>query len=116
MPDKGNGSSTNAAANLLFDGGILRYVGGSSASTDPLFTLTPDGGNIDSSGPAALVFTNPTSIVASGAGNRTLILAGSNSASIFAPAIPDPDSGSPSLLKDRQRHLVPRPLHKNVLW
>ncbi len=93
------GSSSNAPANVLLDGGIFRYVGDANGSTDRLFTLTPNGGTIDSSGAGSLVFTNPTAIVASGVGNRTLTLTGSNDASIFAPAIPDPASGVTSLAK-----------------
>jgi autotransporter-associated beta strand protein len=53
----GVGKSTNAAANLVLDGGTLQYTG-SGASTDRLFTVNAAGGAIDSSGSGTLVFTN----------------------------------------------------------
>ncbi|MBX3741059.1 MAG: autotransporter-associated beta strand repeat-containing protein [Akkermansiaceae bacterium] len=67
------GRSPSAAANLVLSGGRLMYVG-PEAQTDRLFTLS---GNsvIDSSGHGPLRFTNPGSIVTSGA-NRNLTLTG----------------------------------------
>ena len=93
------GASSNAPANLLLDGGIFRYVGSSNASTDRLFTLTPNGGILDNSGVGTLSFTNTAPIVASGSGNRTLTFTGSTSNALFSPSIVDPASGSTSLSK-----------------
>ena len=42
------GASSNAAANLVLDGGTIEYAGASGGSTDRLFTLTSNGGTIDS--------------------------------------------------------------------
>lgn len=95
------GMSSNAAGNLVFNGGTLQYTGSNatvaqatqtpSVSTDRLFTLAAGGGTIDSSGTfgnsflaagvanhATLVFSNPGDIAFSGAGTRSLTLAGSS--------------------------------------
>jgi autotransporter-associated beta strand protein len=45
----GIGNSSNAASNLVLNGGSLQYTG-TGASTDRLFTLTTNGGSIDASG------------------------------------------------------------------
>jgi autotransporter-associated beta strand protein len=60
---------------LVLNGGTLRKVGGTSSSTNRLFTL---GGSssIESSTGNALDFTNTGSIAATGAAARTLTLAG----------------------------------------
>ncbi len=70
------GQATNAAANLVFDGGALRYAG-TGDSTDRGFTLTNSGGTIDASGSGALAMT-ATAMAHSGSAGRTLTLAGSN--------------------------------------
>jgi fibronectin-binding autotransporter adhesin len=103
----GLGAASNAATNLILDGGTLQYTGntvvlasntsaaGSSVNplldqlgtatviqtTDRLFSITSNGGAIDSSGTYALQFTNTGSDVSSGTGNRTLTLTGSQVAS-----------------------------------
>ncbi len=59
------GAASSAAANLVFDGGALRYTGG-GASIDRLFTLGFGGGTIDSSGSGALTLNNPGTINLSG--------------------------------------------------
>src|SRR5205823_13054796 len=56
------GKSSNAAGNLIFNGGTLRYSG-SGAGTDRLFTIQPNGATIDASGTGALAFTNTGAIV-----------------------------------------------------
>ncbi len=58
------GAATNAAGNLVFNGGTLRYTG-SGDSTDRLFTLNPGGGTLDASGTGALKFTNTGAAVSS---------------------------------------------------
>src|SRR5262249_45985807 len=49
------GASSSDAANLVFNGGTLRYVG-PAANTDRLFSVGTLGGTIDNSGTGALVF------------------------------------------------------------
>ena len=74
----GIGASSNAASNLVLDGGTLKYTGGGS-NMDRLFTVGQSGGTIDSSGTSALVFNNTGSIaVNTGTAGRTLTLTGTN--------------------------------------
>ena len=71
------GASTSDAANLVFTGGTLRFLG--SGSTDRLFTVGVRGGTIDASGTGPLSFTNPGANVSTDTGGaRTLTLTGSN--------------------------------------
>ena len=77
------GNASNAATNLVLDGGTLQYVGTVVGNTDHLFTLTTNGGGIDSSSPVAanyLNFTNGGAIVLApgSAATRTLTLTGTN--------------------------------------
>src|SRR5262249_41400416 len=87
------GQSTNAASNLLFQSGSLKYTG-IGATTDRLFqmgssTFTANA-TIDSSGTGALQFTNTGTIVQSGVTNRTLTLTGNNTANnLIANALAD---------------------------
>jgi fibronectin-binding autotransporter adhesin len=73
------GISLAAPENLVFDGGTLQYTG-AAASTNRNFTLTQNGGTIDSSSGtnAGLAFSNSSAIVATGTGARTLALTGSS--------------------------------------
>ena len=94
------GASSNAAANLVFNGGVLQYTGSNasfvqftqtpSVSIDRLFTLAGSG-TIDSSGNfgsnalatvtqnnAALVFNNAGALAFAGTGARTLTLTGNS--------------------------------------
>jgi len=77
------GASSNAAANLVINGGTLRYTG-AGASTDRLFTLGAggSGGTLDASGTGALVLTNTGDLAYTGAGTRTLTLTGSSDAAL----------------------------------
>ena len=52
------GAASSAGANLVFNGGTLRYTGG-GASSDRLFTVGLSGGTIDSAGSGALTLINP---------------------------------------------------------
>jgi fibronectin-binding autotransporter adhesin len=72
------GASTNAASNLNFTGGRLRYTGAGN-TTDRLFQLSSSS-TIDSSGTGALIFSNTgTNSTGSGGPNaRTLTLTGYN--------------------------------------
>lgn len=71
------GQATNVAANLVLDGGTLLYTG-PATNTDKLFTLTQNGGTLDSSGTGELVFTNTGAIAFTGSGARTLTLTGTD--------------------------------------
>ncbi|WP_300931767.1 hypothetical protein, partial [Prosthecobacter sp.] len=51
------GASTNAATNLVLNGGTLQYTGGAT-STDRLFSVGSSGGTLDASGTGAVKFTN----------------------------------------------------------
>ncbi|MDP2325566.1 MAG: autotransporter-associated beta strand repeat-containing protein, partial [Gammaproteobacteria bacterium] len=86
------GASSNAAANLVFNGGTLRYTG-TGASTDRLFTLSGSG-QIEANGTGALVFSSTGNI----AGNGALTLSGTSDAALlntFNPVL----SGASSLIK-----------------
>ncbi len=97
----GLGQSTNAAANLVFDGGTLQYTG-AAVSTNRLFTLTANGGALDASGTGALTFTSTGNIAFSGNGNisPTLTLTGFNTAAnTLSAAIGNNGTGTTSLIK-----------------
>jgi fibronectin-binding autotransporter adhesin len=71
------GAASNAAANLVFNNGTLRYTG--NGSTDRLFSVAAGGGTIDASGTGPLQFTNTGDNQTTAAGARSLTLTGSNS-------------------------------------
>ena len=75
------GASTNAASNLILNGGTLQYVG-SGATIDRLFSVgTTAGSVLDASGSGALVFGNGGLMEFNGqTGNRTLTLTGNSTA------------------------------------
>jgi fibronectin-binding autotransporter adhesin len=80
----GIGASTNAAANLVFNGGTLQYLGSAAASTDRLFTLA-GAGTIDSSGAGTVTFSTTGAEVTTGTTATSLTLQGSNTgANVFA--------------------------------
>jgi autotransporter-associated beta strand protein len=94
------GSSSNAASNLILNGGTLQYTG-TGSSTDRLLTLGSGGGTLDGSGSSAVNFTNSGPAAITGNGNRTLLLTGSSAAgNAFSPGLSDPASGTTSLTKD----------------
>ena len=71
------GTSSNAAANLVLDGGTLKFTGTTAGSTDRGFTLTTSGGTLDASGTTAGTFTISGNMAASGtSGGQTLTLTG----------------------------------------
>jgi fibronectin-binding autotransporter adhesin len=74
----GIGQSTNAAANLVIDGGALRYLG-AGANTDRLFTIGANGATLDASGTGPVNLTNPGALEFPGAAQTPLLtLTGSN--------------------------------------
>lgn len=93
------GKSTNAAANLIFNGGTLQYTG-AAVSTDRLFTLGGNGGVIEASGSGALTFAATGSIAFSGANTSpTLTLSGSGTGNTLGPVVGNNGSGATSLTK-----------------
>ncbi len=102
----GIGQSSNAAANLILNGGTLQYANSSSAtSTDRLFTLTNLGGTLDASGTNTITFAGngvgPSNAIAySGSGARTLTLTGMNAGmNTLAPILADGTGGKTALTK-----------------
>jgi fibronectin-binding autotransporter adhesin len=90
------GNAATAASNLVLNGATLRYIGGGNSSTNRLFTFDASGATLDAN--AAVNFTSSGSLVASGTGNRTLTLTGSNNGSL-ASVIVDPSSGTTAVNK-----------------
>jgi mucin-19 len=87
------GQSTNAAENLIFNGGALKYAGSTVVNTNRLFTIGTLGGTLDGSGTGSGVvnFTNDGDILLSGNGNRRLTFVGTLSNNQFSPVIPEND-------------------------
>jgi len=72
------GASSNAAANLLFTNGSMRYTGGAT-TTDRLFTWSTAAGALQASGTGAVNFNNTGAVAWGTAGTgRTIILGGTN--------------------------------------
>lgn len=95
------GASTNAAANLVLNGGALRYTG-AAASTDRVFTLgTAAGSALDASGSGPITFAHTGAHALSGTDTaRTLTLTGSNTGdNTLAGVIADNGAGATSLVK-----------------
>jgi fibronectin-binding autotransporter adhesin len=57
----GIGDSSNAATNLVINGGTFQYTG-SGSTTDRLFSMNPLGATLDASGTGAVDFTNTGAI------------------------------------------------------
>ena len=77
------GQGSNAAANLVLDGGTLQYASTTAgASTDHLFTLTNNGGTLDGSGSSGfgMGLVNTGAVAFTVSGNRTLNLIGTRDA------------------------------------
>ena len=77
------GASSNAASNLLLDGGFLGYSGTVAGNTDRNFTLAVSNSGLDASGTTAGTFTLTAAnamTVAPGLGSANLILQGTGTA------------------------------------
>jgi fibronectin-binding autotransporter adhesin len=95
----GIGQSSNAASNLVFNGGILQYTGG-DGNTDRLFTLGVNGGGFDSSGTGPINLSNTGTIGFTGSGPRTFTFAGSNTGNnTIAQVLSDGTGGATSVMK-----------------
>lgn len=93
------GASTNAAANLVLNGGTLQYTGGAT-STDRLFSIGSSGGTLDASGTGAVNFTNTGSLDFNGqSGVRTLTLTGTNTGDNIVAAIIGDNGDATTLTK-----------------
>ena len=94
------GSSSSAAANLILDGGTLKYTN-AAVSTNRQFTLSGKGGTIESSGTGALTLSATGAAGFSGTNTSpVLTLGGSNTGSnTFAGTLGNNGSGSSSLAK-----------------
>ena len=95
------GQSSADAANLVLDGGGLRYTG-PGARIDRNFTLTANGGRIDAHGTGNLEFRDNGGIIAqSGTGDRALFLGGTSTGfNTLDLALTDPAGGRTTLIKD----------------
>ena len=65
------GKSSNAASNLVINGGTLKYTGAGS-STDRLLTIQPNGATLDASGTGPVNFTNSGAAVIADAADRNV--------------------------------------------
>ncbi len=97
----GIGASDNSAANLVLDGGTLRFAGTTAQTSNRLFTLGLGGGTLDSSGSGSntLGLTATGSLAFSGSGSRTLTLTGSNTGTNSLAAVIDDNGGATSVVK-----------------
>ena len=96
----GIGQSSNAAANLVLNGGALQYTG-AAVSSNRQFTLGTNGGTLDASGTGAVNFTSAAAVTLAGTNTaRTLTLTGTNTgANTLAAAIGNNGSGATSVTK-----------------
>jgi autotransporter-associated beta strand protein len=93
------GGSSNAASNLVIDGGTLQYVG-PAASTDRLFTIGVNGTTLDASGTGPINFTNSGSLGFVGTTSTSLTLTGNNTGNnTLAATITDSSPGLTSVIK-----------------
>lgn len=97
----GIGASSNAAANLVFNGGLLGYNGSTAITPDRDYTLNTTGGGWDASGSTtAATLTVNTALAFSGTGTRTLTLAGTNTGdNTFGTLLANQGANATSLLK-----------------
>ncbi len=97
------GDSSNAATNLVLDGGSLSYVGTGvgNGTTDRNFTLGTAGGGLDASGASgsAMVLTSTSAVTLITGGARALTLSGSNTDSNTLAASIGNSTGATSLIK-----------------
>ncbi|MGR4867942.1 autotransporter-associated beta strand repeat-containing protein [Variovorax sp. LARHSF232] len=94
------GASTSNPANLVLNGGTLRYVGAGD-STDRQFTLGTSGGTLDASGTGIIEFASTAPVTLAGANTaRTLTLTGTNTGyNILAAQLDNNGAGITSLTK-----------------
>jgi fibronectin-binding autotransporter adhesin len=92
------GASTNAAANLVLNGGTLQYTGGTQ-NTDRLFSLQVSS-SLDASGTGAVNFTNTGAMgFNGGTANKVLTLTGTNTGNNTLAAAIANNTGTTSISK-----------------
>jgi fibronectin-binding autotransporter adhesin len=91
------GDSSNVAANLVINGGTLKYTGGVQ-STNRNFTIGTNGGTLDASGSGALTITGAPTMT--GGTTRTLTLTGTNAGANTLQGAIGNGSGDTSLVKN----------------
>ncbi|MBW8781370.1 MAG: autotransporter-associated beta strand repeat-containing protein [Verrucomicrobia bacterium] len=92
------GASSNAAGNLVLNGGTLQYTG-AAVSTDRLFSLQSSS-TINASGSGAVNFTNTGSMgFNSGTAAKTLTLTGTNTGTNTLAAVIGDNTGATSVTK-----------------
>ncbi len=102
----GIGAAGTGTTNLVLDGGALQWTGGSSVNVNRGFTVTPNGGTLDSSPPvsANLAWNGPVTF--NGPGPDTLFLIGTDpdplniGANAISSAITNASAGATSIEKD----------------
>lgn len=93
----GLGASSGAAANLVLNGGTLRYDG-PGATLDRDFTLDIQGGAINNNYHTGSLTVAPGAIAVSDGGDRTLSLVSAHrTANVFDGVLSDPNAGRGSL-------------------
>ena len=101
----GIGASSNAAANLVLNGGTLKYTGATLiAGVDRLFTIGAAGGTnagtLDASGRGLLYFNNAGSIAFGNAGTASSLTLDGIGVGQLAPILGDNGAGATSLTKN----------------
>ncbi|HWX21681.1 MAG TPA: DUF5010 domain-containing protein [Candidatus Binatia bacterium] len=92
------GQSSNAAANLVLNGGSLRYVG-AAVGIDRLFSVGSAGGTLDASGSGALTLNNTGAMGFADSGSHSVTLTGSSTAANTLAAAIGNNGGPTTLLK-----------------
>jgi len=93
------GASSAAAANLVINGGTLRYSGG-AVSSNRSFTIGDGNATIEASGTGALTLTGSTPAFATANAPRSLTLGGTNSGTnTFQGVLADNGTGALSVTK-----------------
>ena len=95
------GSSTNAAGNLVLNGGTLKYTG-TGDTTDRQFTIGLNSATLDASGSGALNLSSAAPVTLLGTDNtHTLTLKGTSTAdNILAASIGNNGIGATSIVKE----------------
>jgi len=94
------GATTNVAANLVFNGGWLDYVGTGGDSTNRAFTVTGTGLALSNNGSGAITWTGGTTAFTTTNTAYTFKLGGSNTdGNVFGTVIANNGTGAISLTK-----------------
>jgi autotransporter-associated beta strand protein len=99
------GQASSASSNIVFNGGVLRYFGG-TVTIDRLFTLNSFGGTIDNEGTGQLTITSTFTNGMAGGGARTLTWNTATSTNdILGSVLPD-GSGATAVVKQGAGTLI----------